>query len=194
MGNPVTVSKALSETISSQDEKGILAASWTSNHYNGVSPLRWVGSVGILKEFMNTKRPVKFAQCFVFAGVFTTKSLRDRIANLREIRNKYKPNYFTSQGNEDVVFEGFMDADFIMIGSNFDVSGLLKNTSHRSRTVEGKLVCETVTYMGKRVNVIKSQGFRALIKPKQGNILIIVSNVSLLYTLNRFRLICKNTF
>lgn len=63
-----------------------------------------------------------------------------------------------------------MDKDFIMIGSDFEVSGLLKNTSHRSRTVEGKVLCETVTYTGKRVNVIKSQGFRGLIKAKQGNV------------------------
>lgn len=29
-----------------------------------------------------------------------TESLRERIANLREIRSKYKPNFFTIQGNE----------------------------------------------------------------------------------------------
>uniref|UniRef100_A0A8C5SVU2 Coagulation factor XIII A chain n=1 Tax=Laticauda laticaudata TaxID=8630 RepID=A0A8C5SVU2_LATLA len=38
----------------------------------GVPPSSWTGSVDILLEYYSTKEPVRYGQCWVFAGVFNT--------------------------------------------------------------------------------------------------------------------------
>ena len=41
--------------------------------YNdGTKPFEWTGSVPILEEYAETMRPVKYGQCWVFAGVVAT--------------------------------------------------------------------------------------------------------------------------
>jgi len=58
--------------LNSPDDNGVLMGNWSGDNRGGVSPLAWTGSVAILQEFFRTRRPVKFAQCWVFAGVLTT--------------------------------------------------------------------------------------------------------------------------
>ncbi|XP_045194819.2 hemocyte protein-glutamine gamma-glutamyltransferase-like [Mercenaria mercenaria] len=72
MGDPVRVSRAISKIVNSNDDKGVITGSWSGNYRNGTAPLAWVGSVSILRQYMKSKMPVKYGQCFVFAGVVTT--------------------------------------------------------------------------------------------------------------------------
>ena len=55
------------------DQKGgILIGNWSENFFNGTPPTAWSGSEAILVEYSQTKKPVKYAQCWVFGGVLTT--------------------------------------------------------------------------------------------------------------------------
>lgn len=54
---------------------GILVGLWSGNdkdYADGTDPTSWSGSEAILKEYMKTKKPVKYAQCWVFGGTLTT--------------------------------------------------------------------------------------------------------------------------
>ena len=39
---------------------------------DGTKPFEWTGSAPILEEYAETMRPVKYGQCWVFAGVVAT--------------------------------------------------------------------------------------------------------------------------
>lgn len=69
---PVQVSRHLSALVNTQDENGILVGNWSGDYSGGESPLKWTGSAEILARFARTRRPVKYAQCWVFSGVQTT--------------------------------------------------------------------------------------------------------------------------
>ena len=51
---------------------GILHGNWSGNYSDGTEPSAWSGSEAILDEYMRTKQPVKYAQCWVFGGTLTT--------------------------------------------------------------------------------------------------------------------------
>ena len=61
-------------------DNGILLGKWLSQGDNpnmaygdGVPPNLWAGSEAILSQYMWSKfKPVKYAQCWVFAGTLTT--------------------------------------------------------------------------------------------------------------------------
>nr|XP_039256982.1 protein-glutamine gamma-glutamyltransferase 4-like isoform X2 [Styela clava] len=57
---------------SAQVNDGVLVGNWSGDYEGGASPLTWNGSVKILQQYYNTKREVKFGQCWVFSGVMTT--------------------------------------------------------------------------------------------------------------------------
>ena len=57
------------------DDNGILWGNWSSDdadYADGTDPTAWSGSEAILTEYMKTKQPVKYAQCWVFGGTLTT--------------------------------------------------------------------------------------------------------------------------
>ncbi|VDI37121.1 transglutaminase 1 [Mytilus galloprovincialis] len=58
--------------VNSNDDNGILTGKWDSDYVDGIAPLKWNGSVRILKQHVNTKKAVKYGQCFTFSGVVTT--------------------------------------------------------------------------------------------------------------------------
>lgn len=59
--------------INSVDDRGVVAGNWSGVYSDGTSPTVWSGSVEILKEYHKNKgTPVKYGQCWIFAGVFTT--------------------------------------------------------------------------------------------------------------------------
>uniref|UniRef100_A0A8C9EZT1 Coagulation factor XIII A chain n=1 Tax=Pavo cristatus TaxID=9049 RepID=A0A8C9EZT1_PAVCR len=58
--------------INSKDDNGVLAGSWDNLYAYGVPPSAWTGSVDILLEYYSSKQPVRYGQCWVFAGVFNT--------------------------------------------------------------------------------------------------------------------------
>lgn len=59
--------------INSRDDSGVVEGNWSGSYSSGTSPTVWSGSVEILKEYYKSSgAPVKYGQCWVFAGVFTT--------------------------------------------------------------------------------------------------------------------------
>ncbi|KAJ8298608.1 hypothetical protein KUTeg_022668 [Tegillarca granosa] len=293
MGDPIRVSRAISSIVNSQDDKGILVGNWTNNYTAGVSPLKWSGSVAILREYMETNLPVKFGQCFVFSGIVTTicraigipcRSVtnfssahdtdgsttidvywdlekgekishgesKDSIwnfhvwndvwmkrrdlppqfsgwqaidstpqersngklqcgpASLHGIKEGLTEEQFDSpfifaevngdkinwarqidgrryvlsidssivgkristkipDGKPDITFDGFEKLDYIMVGSDFELGGMIRNTGNEMRTVEVKFICEAVSYKGHRLNTIKQQSFNGVLQPRNGD-------------------------
>ncbi|XP_019897294.2 coagulation factor XIII A chain [Esox lucius] len=70
-GNVFHVSRNGSSMINFQRNRGVLVGNWSKDFSNGKAPTLWIGSVQILLEYVS-KGPVKYAQCWVFAGVFNT--------------------------------------------------------------------------------------------------------------------------
>uniref|UniRef100_A0A8C6XEN5 Coagulation factor XIII A chain n=1 Tax=Naja naja TaxID=35670 RepID=A0A8C6XEN5_NAJNA len=71
-GNPIKISRVGSAMINAQDDNGVVCGSWDNIYEYGVPPSSWTGSVDILLEYYSTKEPVRYGQCWVFAGVFNT--------------------------------------------------------------------------------------------------------------------------
>ncbi|KAL8619445.1 hypothetical protein ACOMHN_011796 [Nucella lapillus] len=71
--SPVSVVRAISALANSNDDNGVLEGRWTSKYpKNSTVPWAWTGSVKILQQFMDTQKPVKYGQCWVFSGIVTT--------------------------------------------------------------------------------------------------------------------------
>lgn len=70
--DPAIVVRHLSAKVNSQDDRGVLSGRWDGKYDDGVSPSAWSGSVAILKQYWETGSPVRYGQCWVFAGVLTT--------------------------------------------------------------------------------------------------------------------------
>ncbi|CAG0884266.1 unnamed protein product [Cyprideis torosa] len=71
-GNPIKVARAISAVVNSNDDEGLVVGRWDGKYDDGTAPYMWTGSVKILEEFLKTGKPVKYGQCWVFAGVTTT--------------------------------------------------------------------------------------------------------------------------
>lgn len=50
----------------------VLQSRWDGQYVGGTSPLLWTGSHQIISQYMNTRRPVNYGQCWVYACLFTT--------------------------------------------------------------------------------------------------------------------------
>ncbi|XP_030634772.1 protein-glutamine gamma-glutamyltransferase 2-like [Chanos chanos] len=71
--NPIYVSRVVSAMINANDDRGVVMGRWDGTYYDGVSPTHWDGSVEILRKWLQTDcSPVKYGQCWVFAGVMCT--------------------------------------------------------------------------------------------------------------------------
>lgn len=71
-GDPVAVSRHLSALVNANDEGGVIVGNWSGNYEDGANPSDWIGSYAILKQYFETLAPVKYGQCWVFAGVLCT--------------------------------------------------------------------------------------------------------------------------
>ncbi|XP_070276153.1 protein-glutamine gamma-glutamyltransferase E [Myotis yumanensis] len=72
-GDPKYVGRVLSAMINSNDDNGVIAGNWSGSYTGGRDPRNWNGSVEILKEWKKSGfRPVRFGQCWVFAGTLNT--------------------------------------------------------------------------------------------------------------------------
>ncbi|XP_057680600.1 coagulation factor XIII A chain-like [Corythoichthys intestinalis] len=71
-GNAIHIVRKGSAVINSQDENGVLVGNWSENFSGGTAPTLWTGSVNIMLQYANTGTPVRYGQCWVFAGVFNT--------------------------------------------------------------------------------------------------------------------------
>ena len=58
--------------VNVQDDSGVLVGNWSGDYSGGESPLSWTGSAEILAQFAQRKKPVRYAQCWVFSGVQTS--------------------------------------------------------------------------------------------------------------------------
>ncbi|XP_056133119.1 protein-glutamine gamma-glutamyltransferase K-like [Lampris incognitus] len=72
-GDPVIVVRIVSAMVNSPDDFGVLEGNWSGNYLGGTAPTAFSGSVEILKSYHKSGGiPVKYGQCWVFAGVTTT--------------------------------------------------------------------------------------------------------------------------
>ncbi|XP_049802797.1 annulin isoform X1 [Schistocerca nitens] len=71
-GDPVRVCRAISAAVNSPDDNGAVMGNWSNDYGGGTPPTKWIGSMKILQQFYKNKKPVKYGQCWVFAGVLTT--------------------------------------------------------------------------------------------------------------------------
>lgn len=59
--------------VNSVGDRGVLEGRWFDSYDDGVKPTHWTGSVSILRRWYQSNcRPVKYGQCWVFAGVMCT--------------------------------------------------------------------------------------------------------------------------
>ncbi|XP_044118138.1 protein-glutamine gamma-glutamyltransferase 6 [Neovison vison] len=71
--DPIYVSRVISAMVNSNNDRGVVQGQWQGKYGGGTSPLHWSGSVAILhKWFKGRFKPVKYGQCWVFAGVMCT--------------------------------------------------------------------------------------------------------------------------
>ncbi|XP_031416718.2 protein-glutamine gamma-glutamyltransferase 2-like [Clupea harengus] len=71
--NPIYVGRVVSAMINANDDRGILAGRWQTPYSGGVAPTHWSSSVDILRSWYESHHsPVKYGQCWVFAGVMCT--------------------------------------------------------------------------------------------------------------------------
>eukprot|EP00079_Xenopus_tropicalis_P011013 XP_002936471.1 PREDICTED: coagulation factor XIII A chain [Xenopus tropicalis] len=93
-GNPIKISRVGSAVINSKDDDGVVAGNWKNDYSFGVSPSAWTGSVDILLEYHSSGLPVKYGQCWVFAGVFNT------FLRCLGIPARLITNYFSAHDND----------------------------------------------------------------------------------------------
>lgn len=86
--DPVLVARHISAVVNSSDDQGVLMGNWGTSFAGGVPPVSWTGSNAILQQYYKTKKPVKFGQCWVFAGV-TTAVCRALGIPARTVTNYY---------------------------------------------------------------------------------------------------------
>ncbi|XP_034440547.1 protein-glutamine gamma-glutamyltransferase E, partial [Hippoglossus hippoglossus] len=68
--DPVYVGRVISAMINYEDDHGVLFGKWEGSFYDGYKPSHWTGSHAILKRWYDSDcRPVRYGQCWVFAGV-----------------------------------------------------------------------------------------------------------------------------
>lgn len=70
--DPVIISRILSAAVNSPDDYGVVMGNWSEDFGGGTPPHRWLGSQKILQQYYETRKPVKYGQCWVFAGVLAT--------------------------------------------------------------------------------------------------------------------------
>ncbi|XP_070815337.1 transglutaminase 5, like [Chaetodon trifascialis] len=71
--NPIYISRVVSAMVNSQDDRGVVQGNWSDDFSQGVNPTQWTGSGDILRQWAQSRfSPVKYGQCWVFAGVMCT--------------------------------------------------------------------------------------------------------------------------
>ncbi|KAJ8418724.1 hypothetical protein AAFF_G00002230 [Aldrovandia affinis] len=71
-GKAIVVVRMGSALINSQDDNGVVVGNWSGKYKGGTPPLSWIGSPDILLQYHKKKHPVRYGQCWVYAGVFNT--------------------------------------------------------------------------------------------------------------------------
>ncbi len=79
--------------INSQDDRGVLQGRWAAPYWGGERPSHWTGSHAILKKWLITEHPVKYGQCWVFAGVMCSGTVTSDSAGPHTWNNIYNNKY-----------------------------------------------------------------------------------------------------
>lgn len=58
---------------------------WSEDFGGGTPPTKWIGSMNILQQFYKKKKPVKYGQCWVFAGVLATGEFQTNLKNQNSV-------------------------------------------------------------------------------------------------------------
>ncbi|KAK6623188.1 hypothetical protein RUM43_009040 [Polyplax serrata] len=95
LGDPVKIARAISAAVNSPDDYGAVMGNWTTDFGGGTPPGKWLGSMKILQQYWRTKKPVKYGQCWVFAGVITT------IARALGIPSRIVTNYSSAHDTQN---------------------------------------------------------------------------------------------
>ncbi|XP_068092949.1 coagulation factor XIII A chain [Hyperolius riggenbachi] len=105
-GNPIKICRVGSAVINARDDNGVVAGNWNNDYSYGVAPSAWTGSVEILLEYFSSGMPVKYGQCWVFAGVFNT------FLRCLGIPARLVTNYFSAHDNDaNLQTDVYMDED-----------------------------------------------------------------------------------
>ncbi|XP_040186221.1 protein-glutamine gamma-glutamyltransferase 6-like [Rana temporaria] len=104
-GDPKEVSRVCSAMVNTNDDNGVLWGKWGKKYDDGRSPTSWSGSVAILKQWAKSG-PVKYGQCWVFAGVLCT------VMRCLGIPSRIVTNFYSAHDtNEDLKIELKYDSD-----------------------------------------------------------------------------------
>ncbi|XP_069807714.1 protein-glutamine gamma-glutamyltransferase E-like [Dendropsophus ebraccatus] len=108
--DPLHVGRLMSAMVNSNDnDNGVIVGRWSGDYSGGVNPTQWNGSVTILRQWMQSG-PVKYGQCWVYAGVLCTVlrclGIPARlIINFESAhdtdRNLIVDNYYDASGKKD---------------------------------------------------------------------------------------------
>ena len=112
-GNPVKIARILPAVLNSAGRLpgGVLTGKWGGHFKTGAIPVQWQGSVSILEEYRKTRKPVKFGQCWVFAGLLTT------VFRCLGIPTRCVTNFFSAHDSDDsMTVDKFVDHEGIDIG------------------------------------------------------------------------------
>ncbi|XP_058120396.1 annulin-like [Anopheles ziemanni] len=105
-GNPVRVVRALSGALNINNGPGVLEGRWNGDYADGVAPQAWSGSVKILQQFYREgMQPVRYGQCWVFAGIFAT------VCRAVGIPNRMVTNFNSAHDSEaSLTLDFFVDS------------------------------------------------------------------------------------
>ncbi|KAL2086164.1 hypothetical protein ACEWY4_017223 [Coilia grayii] len=104
--NPVYVTRVISAMVNSNDrDYGVLTGKWQEPFEDGVSPMSWTSSVGILQQWHQSGcDSVRYGQCWVFAAVACT------VARALGIPCRVITNYLSAHDtNQNLVIERYID-------------------------------------------------------------------------------------
>ncbi|OWK13241.1 F13A1 [Cervus elaphus hippelaphus] len=92
--------------INAKDDEGVIVGSWDNAYAYGVPPSAWTGSLDILLEYKSSQKPVRYGQCWVFAGVFNT------FLRCLGIPARIVTNYFSAHDNDaNLQLDIFLEED-----------------------------------------------------------------------------------
>ncbi|KAK7066356.1 hypothetical protein SK128_022864 [Halocaridina rubra] len=113
LSDPILVSRAISRIVNSFDDDGIIVGNWSEEYSDGTAPTKWTGSIPILEQYMRFEKPVKYGQCWVFAGVVTTVcralGLPSRVVtnlnSAQDTNSSLTVDKYFSPGGEEYIFD-----------------------------------------------------------------------------------------